>query len=164
MNQTRTILSIMQDVALTVQSQQSVNVTSGGSQLHLRENSLNISTGPFHIHKQGQSLQDSPPLFSFSPENVTVRAGRLVASGTLGIQVEGPVETAEVLYITCQWESETRGPLWWFRPPCLSGSHSAGWVCKWCGCVILSWLDPSLTKWISKYNYVVNRFIALQFL
>jgi len=97
MNQTRTIISIMQDVALTVQSQQSVNITSGGSQFHLGENSLNISTGSFHIHEQGQSSQDSPPLFSVSPENVTVRAGRLVASGTLGIQVEGPVETAEVL-------------------------------------------------------------------
>ena len=88
----------MQDVALTVQSQQSVNVTSGGSQLHLGENSLNISTGSFHVHAQlGQNSQDSPPLLSVSPESVTVRAGRLEASGTLGIQVEGPVETAQLL-------------------------------------------------------------------
>ena len=92
-------LSLLQDAALTLQSQQNVIATSGGSQLHLGENTLNISTESFHIHaQQGQnSLGDPSPLLSVSPEAVTVRAGRLEASGTLGIQVEGPVATRQLV-------------------------------------------------------------------
>ena len=91
-------LSLLQDAALTLQSQQNVIATSGDSQLHLGENTLNISTESFHIHAQGQnSLGDPSPLLSVSPEAVTVRAGRLEASGTLGIQVEGPVATRQLV-------------------------------------------------------------------
>lgn len=89
----------MQDAALTLQSQQNVIATSGGSQLHLGENTLNISTESFHIRAQeGQNtLGNLPPLLSVSQEAVTVRAGRLEASGTLGIQVEGPVATGQLV-------------------------------------------------------------------
>ena len=92
-------LSLVQDAALTLQSQQNVIATSGGSQLHLGENTLNISTESFHIHAQeGQNSSGNlPPLLSVSQEAVTVRAGRLEASGTLGVQVEGPVATGQLV-------------------------------------------------------------------
>lgn len=88
-------ISSDQDVALTLQSQQRIDITAGSSELRLGQNTLNISTDSFQVFSQDQA-SPGEPLLSVTSEGVSVGAAMLDARGTLGTTLEGPLETSQI--------------------------------------------------------------------
>ena len=89
------ICSVLQDVALTLQSQQRIDITAGSSELRLGQNTLNISTDSFQVFSQDQA-SPGEPLLSVTSEGISVGAAMLDARGTLGTTLEGPLETSQI--------------------------------------------------------------------
>ena len=63
-----------------------------GSSLQLSNSSLNILTEQFSVSES----PDSTPLLSVSTEGVSVSSTRMDVSGSLGVAINGPLETRQV--------------------------------------------------------------------
>ena len=68
-------------------------MNAGNSSLHISSTGINVSTELFQVCSLDSQEE---PWLSVSKDSVTVGASRLEARGTLGITVEGPVQTSQV--------------------------------------------------------------------
>ena len=84
---------MLQGSPLVIESQHSINVSSGTSEMSLSPNAISINTTNFTVF-----AQTSPklPLLSASNGRVEVSAETLEVKGSLGVAIEGGVETSSL--------------------------------------------------------------------